>query len=142
VVVNHPWVSRQRGRATPTTRPTMQPGVDVRIEGNPDVVEGPDLDFKEATYGRADNDKKELCDQERRRLRDTIVGNMQPMPSFDVIAVEDPKNAGCGCLVIWVARTAGAPHAYTPKGTGFTIPAVSVHGRCGSRRRKSPRLTG
>jgi Schlafen, AlbA_2 len=95
----------------------------------PNAVEGPDLDFKQNTYGNKLDDKKELCgdvgglananggiivlgieeddqarafayhsvetsDDERRRLRQTIVGNLQPTPSFDVVPVEDPNCDG------------------------------------------------
>ena len=64
----------------------------------------------------------DTTDEECRRLRQTVYGNLLPMPAFDIVPVEDPENPGRGFLVIWVARTAGAPHAFAPQGTGLHYP--------------------
>jgi hypothetical protein len=64
----------------------------------------------------------DTSDDERRRLRQTVYGNVLPAPTFDIIPVEDPANHGHGFLVIWIARSAGAPHAFSPQGTGRHYP--------------------
>ncbi|NIL59991.1 hypothetical protein [Salinispora arenicola] len=38
------------------------------------------------------------------------------------LQVEDPADPGHGFLVIWVARSAGAPHAFSPQGSGRHYP--------------------
>ncbi|MFG1660667.1 helix-turn-helix domain-containing protein [Micromonospora chersina] len=71
------------------------------------------LGMEEDKQGRAANDTGvDISDAERIRLRQTVVTNMQPPPTFDIIPVEDPDRPGTGFLVISVARTATAPHAY------------------------------
>ncbi|WFE52992.1 ATP-binding protein [Micromonospora sp. WMMD1155] len=71
------------------------------------------LGMEEDDQGRAKKDVGvDISDSERLRLHQTVVANIQPTPTFDIIAVEDPERAGIGFLVIWVARTATAPHAY------------------------------
>ncbi len=54
----------------------------------------------------------DISDAERLRLHQTVIANVQPTPTFDIIPVEDPDRPGSGFLVIWVACTAAAPHAY------------------------------
>jgi predicted HTH transcriptional regulator len=68
-----------------------------------------DTQARAAAYSPVDT-----SDDERRRLRQTVYGNVFPVPAFDLIPVEDPENLGQGFLVIWAARSAGAPHAYSP----------------------------
>ncbi|GLI03808.1 AlbA family DNA-binding domain-containing protein [Phytohabitans aurantiacus] len=83
------------------------------------IVLGIDEDDQARASGYSPVD---TTDEECRRLRQTVYGNLFPMPAFDVVPVEDPKNPGMGFLVIWVARTAGAPHAFAPQGTGLHYP--------------------
>ena len=64
----------------------------------------------------------DTSDDERRRLHQTVYGNVFPAPVFDIVPVEDPADVGHGFLVIWVARSAGAPHAFSPQGTGRHYP--------------------
>jgi hypothetical protein len=81
------------------------------------------LGMDEDDQGRAAADPGvSTSDDERRRLRQTVVGNVQPTPTFDVIRVEDPARPGTGFLVIWVARSAGAPHAYIPQNKSLLFP--------------------
>ncbi|SCL70375.1 MULTISPECIES: helix-turn-helix domain-containing protein [Micromonospora] len=71
------------------------------------------LGMEEDSQGRATKDVGvDISDAERVRLHQTVVANVQPTPTFDIIPVEDPDRPGTGFLVIWVARTATAPHAY------------------------------
>ncbi|MDG4796898.1 ATP-binding protein [Micromonospora sp. WMMD1082] len=71
------------------------------------------LGMAEDSQGRATKDEGvDISDAERLRLHQTVVANVQPTPTFDIIPVEDPDRPGTGFLIIWVARTATAPHAY------------------------------
>jgi hypothetical protein len=54
----------------------------------------------------------DISDAERLRLASTLLGNVQPMLTFDIHPIEDPQRPGQGFLVIWVVRDAGSPHAY------------------------------
>jgi predicted HTH transcriptional regulator len=54
----------------------------------------------------------DISDAERLRLASTLLGNVQPMLTFDIHPIEDPQRPGQGFLVIWVARDAGSPPAY------------------------------
>lgn len=78
---------------------------------------GEDDQARAASYSPVD-----VSDSERQRLRQTVYGNLQPAPTFDVVAVEEPGNPGRGFLVIWVARSAAAPHAYSPQGSARYYP--------------------
>ncbi|WP_328468911.1 ATP-binding protein [Actinoplanes sp. NBC_00393] len=64
----------------------------------------------------------DVSDSERQRLRQTLYGNLHPAPTFDVIPVEDPEHPGHGFLIIWVARSTAAPHAYSPQGSARYYP--------------------
>ncbi|MEV4819301.1 AlbA family DNA-binding domain-containing protein [Micromonospora tulbaghiae] len=71
------------------------------------------LGMEEDNQGRAKKDfGVDISDGERIRLRQTVITNVQPPPTFEIIPVEDPDRDGTGFLVISVARTATAPHAY------------------------------
>lgn len=71
------------------------------------------LGMEEDSQGRATRDAGvDISDAERLRLHQTVIANVQPTPTFDIIPVEDPDRPGTGFLIIWVARTATAPHAY------------------------------
>ncbi|PMR58833.1 hypothetical protein C1A38_22700 [Verrucosispora sp. ts21] len=71
------------------------------------------LGMEEDSQGRAARaEGVDISDAERLRLHQTVVANVQPTPTFDIIPVENPDRPGTGFLVIWVARTATAPHAY------------------------------
>ncbi|TDB79610.1 helix-turn-helix domain-containing protein [Micromonospora sp. KC721] len=71
------------------------------------------LGMEEDSQGRAAKAVGvDISDAERLRLHQTVVANVQPTPTFDIIPVEDPDRPGTGFLVVWVARTATAPHAY------------------------------
>ncbi|RQX13359.1 hypothetical protein DDE19_25805 [Micromonospora ureilytica] len=71
------------------------------------------LGMEEDDQGRARKDVGvDISDAERLRLHQTVVANVQPTPTFDIIPVEDPDRPGTGFLVISVARTATGPHAY------------------------------
>ncbi|MFF0721859.1 helix-turn-helix domain-containing protein [Micromonospora sp. NPDC003816] len=81
------------------------------------------LGIDEDEQGRATNDTGVyISDDERRRLRQTVYGNIQPTPTFDVIPVEDPDRPGRGFLIIWVARSATAPHAYVNENKSLLYP--------------------
>lgn len=83
------------------------------------IVLGMEEDDQARAKGRRPVD---TSDDERRRLRQTVYGNVFPTPLFDIIPVEDPANPGHGFLVIWVARSAESPHAFSPQGTGRHYP--------------------
>ncbi|MBL6275342.1 ATP-binding protein [Micromonospora fiedleri] len=81
------------------------------------------LGMDEDEQGRAKHDTGvDISDDERRRLRQTVYGNIQPTPTFDVIPVEDPDRPGKGFLIIWVARSAHAPHAYVNENKSLLYP--------------------
>ncbi|MFI7578422.1 helix-turn-helix domain-containing protein [Micromonospora sp. NPDC049497] len=81
------------------------------------------LGMDEDDQGRATTDTGvTITDDERRRLRQTVVGNVHPTPTFDIIPVEDPDRRGTGFLVIWVARSATAPHAYVAQNKSLLYP--------------------
>ncbi|WP_432954146.1 AlbA family DNA-binding domain-containing protein [Micromonospora haikouensis] len=76
------------------------------------------LGMEEDSQGRAAKaEGVNISDAERLRLHQTVVANVQPTPTFDIIPVEDPDRTGTGFLVIWVARIATAPHAYIQNNT-------------------------
>ncbi|BCJ61552.1 AlbA family DNA-binding domain-containing protein [Micromonospora endophytica] len=81
------------------------------------------LGMDEDEQGRARHDNGvDISDDERRRLRQTVCGNIQPTPTFDVIPIEDPDRPGTGFLIIWVARSATAPHAYVNQNKSLLYP--------------------
>lgn len=81
------------------------------------------LGMDEDEQGRAATDTGVvISDDERRRLRQTVVGNIQPTPTFDILPIEDPDRPGTGFLVIWVARSATAPHAYVAQNKSMLYP--------------------
>ncbi|MGI5151328.1 AlbA family DNA-binding domain-containing protein [Plantactinospora sp. CA-294935] len=81
------------------------------------------LGIDEDDQGRAAADTGvAIGDDERRRLRQTVVANVQPTPTFDIIPVENPERPGTGFLVIWVARSATAPHAYIAQNKAMLYP--------------------
>lgn len=81
------------------------------------------LGMDEDEQGRAATDTGvNISDDERRRLRQTVYGNIQPTPTFDVIPVEDPSRPGTGFLILWVARSANAPHAYVNDNKALLYP--------------------
>ncbi|MEU5931143.1 ATP-binding protein [Micromonospora sp. NPDC047187] len=81
------------------------------------------LGMDEDDQGRATNDTGvTISDDERRRLRQTVVANVHPTPAFDIVPVEDPDRRGTGFLVIWVARSTTAPHAYVAQNKSLLYP--------------------
>lgn len=81
------------------------------------------LGMDEDDQGRAANDTGvDISDAEQRRLRQTVYGNIQPSPTFGIIPVEDPHRPGVGFLVIWVARSVNAPHAYVAQNKSLLFP--------------------
>ncbi|MDG4795213.1 ATP-binding protein [Micromonospora sp. WMMD1082] len=71
------------------------------------------LGMDEDSQGRAAKaDGVDISDAERLRLHQSVVANIHPTPTFDIIPVENPDRPGTGFLIISVARTATAPHAY------------------------------
>ncbi|NES14605.1 MULTISPECIES: helix-turn-helix domain-containing protein [Micromonospora] len=81
------------------------------------------LGMDEDNQGRAANDTGvTISDDERRRLRQTVVANVHPTPTFDIIPVEDPDRPGTGFLIIWIAQSATAPHAYVNQNKSLLYP--------------------
>jgi hypothetical protein len=80
------------------------------------------IGLDEDPQGRAANATGvDISDAQRQRIRQTVRGNVQPNPTFDVIPVEDSTRPGTGFMIVWVMRTSGAPHAYM-QNTGLLYP--------------------
>jgi hypothetical protein len=73
-----------------------------------------------------------LSDGEVGRMRQIVASLVSPLPTFDILQVEDPQQAGHGFLLIAVPRSPSAPHAVLvndglrfPKRNGTTTTYLS-----------------
>jgi hypothetical protein len=73
-----------------------------------------------------------LSDGEVGRIRQIVASLVSPLPTFDILQVEDPQQAGRGFLLIAVPRSPSAPHAVLvndglrfPKRNGATTTYLS-----------------
>jgi hypothetical protein len=63
----------------------------------------------------------DISDEQRSRIERVIASGIVPLPSFDLIAVENPDSPGNGVLIIAIPRSPLAPHAVLVN-EGFRYP--------------------